>query len=49
MGYEIEGDWFSLPKLWADLRQGLRDEIAALAGEIHTYDGGRLLMAYGKC
>ncbi|WP_152536044.1 hypothetical protein [Mesorhizobium loti] len=39
---EPRGDWVSLPKPWSELRQGMRDNVAAKAGEIRTYDGGRL-------
>ncbi|TPN90111.1 hypothetical protein [Mesorhizobium sp. B1-1-5] len=41
------GDWISLPKPWLELRQGMREEVAADAGEIHTYDGGRLIRIDG--
>lgn len=40
---EPKGNWVKLPKPWSELRQGLRDEVAATAGEIHTYDGGQLV------
>ncbi|TPM55360.1 hypothetical protein FJ959_18315 [Mesorhizobium sp. B2-2-4] len=44
---EPRGDWISLPKPWLELRQGMREDVAASAGEIHTYDGGHLLLVDG--
>ncbi|TPK59022.1 hypothetical protein [Mesorhizobium sp. B2-5-1] len=43
---EPRGDWVSLPKPWLELRQGMRDAVFN-AGEIHTYDGGRLMRLDG--
>ncbi|TPN16258.1 hypothetical protein FJ973_06075 [Mesorhizobium sp. B2-1-3] len=43
---EPRGDWVSLPKPWLELRQGMRDAVLN-AGEIHTYDGGRLIRIDG--
>ncbi|WP_272481078.1 hypothetical protein [Mesorhizobium erdmanii] len=37
----------SAPKPWSDLRRGLRDEVAAAAGEIHTFDRGLLTLVDG--
>ncbi|TPN34811.1 hypothetical protein [Mesorhizobium sp. B1-1-6] len=44
---EPRGDWVSLPKPWLELRQVMREDVAASAGEIHTYDGGRLMLVDG--
>ncbi|WP_404927165.1 hypothetical protein [Mesorhizobium sp. ORM16] len=43
---EPRGDWVSLPKPWLELRQHLRDAVFD-AGEVHTYDGGHLLLVDG--
>ncbi|TPN44472.1 hypothetical protein FJ981_28155 [Mesorhizobium sp. B1-1-4] len=44
---EPRGDWVSLPKPWLELRQVMREDVAASAGEIHTYDGGSLMRLDG--
>ncbi|RWC47949.1 MAG: hypothetical protein EOS55_13870 [Mesorhizobium sp.] len=45
---EPRRDWISLPKPWIELRQELRDRIIEEAGEIRTWDGGRLLRVDGR-
>lgn len=45
---EPKGDWVKLPKPWSELRPGLREEVAAKAVEIHTYDGGQLMRVDGQ-
>lgn len=45
---EPRRDWISLPKPWLELRQDLRDRIVSEGGDIHTYDGGRLLRVDGR-
>lgn len=44
---EPKGEWVSLPKPWLELRQELRNRVVEKAGEIHTYDGGRLMRING--
>lgn len=43
----MKRDWVKLPKPWGELRPGLRDEVAAKAGHIHTYDGGHVSLVDG--
>jgi hypothetical protein len=43
----MKRDWVKLPKPWAELRPGLRDQVAAKAGDIHTYDGGHVSLVDG--
>lgn len=43
-----KGDWVKLPKRWSDLRPGLRANVAAKAGEIHTCDNGILMLVDGQ-
>jgi len=43
----MKRDWVKLPKSWAELRSSLRDQVAAKAGEIHTYDGGHVRLVDG--
>jgi len=42
MGYEIEGNWFSLPKRWADMPSAYEAKGIAPAGGILTYNKGLL-------
>ncbi|TJV19704.1 hypothetical protein [Mesorhizobium sp.] len=44
---EPKGNWVKLSKPWSELRPGLRDDVAANAGEIHTYDEGHLIRVDG--
>jgi hypothetical protein len=45
---ESEGDWFSLPKPWAELPDHMRATVIASAGEILTYDKGQLRKTNGQ-